>query len=414
MFNNIELYKPLFPLEWKPVILYELSEWINGKAFGKNDYSITGIPVIKIAELNSGLSANTQYAERDRFDDKYHIEKDDLLFAWSGNPKTSIDIFKFKEKEGLLNQHIHKLLPYETVNRMFFYHLMKYLKPRFEFIASNKQTTGLGHVTKSDLQNLEVRIPNKNLQESISKILESFDDKIENNNAIISNLESQAKAIFKSRFINFEPFQDGEFVESKLGRTPEGWEVKKLENLFTFVKGKKPRFVYEERQKYDVPYVVKKYIDGAEISFANREDGILINELNVFMLMDGANSGNIYYGYAGILGSTFSMISTDNTSGEEYLYWYLKIKETEIRNQNTGSAIPHANKDFIQNIEVALPINIEDNKVLKVLRTIRKYSIILRKQNQTLAQLRDTLLPKLMSGEIRVGTNEFEEIGIQM
>ncbi len=312
-----------------------------------------------------------------------------------------------------VDSHVTIVRPVDTVNPIYFGYAVKNEQKRIE--ALGEGSTGQTELSRVRLgDEIFINLPSSKIQKNISKTLLSLDDKIDNNNAIISNLEEQAQAIFKSWFIDFEPFQDGEFVDSELGKIPAGWKVKKLGDLFSFVKGRKPKAIYEEYQSDSVPYILKKYIDGSEISFVNKEDGILLQELNVFMLMDGANSGNIYYGYKGILGSTFSLISTNSLFDEEYLYWYLKIKETEIRNQNTGSAIPHANKDYIQNIKISLPINIKKDEIIKSLRKIRENSISLRKQNQTLAQLRDTLLPKLMSGEIRVGSEELEEVKNQV
>src|SRR5699024_9694634 len=180
---------------------------------------------IKIAELNRGIDENTQYAPKDKFDEKFQIKKSDILFAWSGNPKTSINSFRYTYERGWLNQHIFKVIPKESIDKNYLYYLLKYLNPNFEMMASNKQTTGLGHVTKNDLKNIQVRIPKISDQRIISEVLSSFDNKIENNNAIIANLEEQAQTIFKSWFVDFEPFQDEEFVESELGRIPNNWTV---------------------------------------------------------------------------------------------------------------------------------------------------------------------------------------------
>lgn len=399
MFNNGDLYNPRFRLDWNLYTLYSLAEWINGKAFRKTDYSEKGYPVIKIAELNRGIDENTQYASKDKFDEKFQIKKSDILFAWSGNPKTSINSFRYTYESGWLNQHIFKVIPKESIDKNYLYYLLKYLNPNFEMIASNKQTTGLGHVTKNDLKNIQVRIPKISDQIIISEVLSSFDNKIENNNAIIANLEEQAQTIFKSWFLDSELFQDEEF------------ETKKLGELFEFIKGKKTKTISEVKKEGFVPYLVKKYIDGDEATFTSSDDGILIDDLDIFMLMDGANSGNIYYGYHGILGSTFSFLKNVNEMVNEYIYWYLLINQESVKNQNTGSAIPHANKDYINNLEVALPIDIETNKVLKRLKDIRLYTINIRRENNKLSETRDTLLPKLMSGEIRVEEAiEVEEI----
>ena len=398
----------MFPNQWTPIKLYELAEWINGKAFKKDDYNITGLPVIKIAELNTGLSSNTKYSINN--DEKFYIKKGDILFAWSGNPDTSIDTHKFKEKEGYLNQHIFKVLPNDNkIESDFLYYILKYLKPFFKEIARNKQTTGLGHVTISDLKKIQVRIPSENIQKEIADIFIILDSKIEINNKIISNLESQAQAIFKSWFVDFEPFQDGNFVESELGMIPEGWEVKELGELFKFVKGKKPKDLHEKYEDNFIPYIVKGVMDGSETpKFTNEINIVKIKKLDCFMLMDGANSGNIYYGYDGALGSTFGLIEAKNQIYRELIYWKLKTNESIIKNQNTGSAIPHANKDFISKMNVAIPINIEENVIVKTLENFRIKINSLNNQNTKLAELRDALLPKLMAGEIDVSNIKIE------
>jgi len=401
--------------DWKQVYLCEIGEIITGKTPKTSDPENYGNEMMFLTPSDN-LDLRYINETKRMLSDKGIAEvSNKVLPKWTvcvsciGSDLGKVVILK---KEAVTNQQFNSIIPNNNVNYLFLYYQMRVLGKKLNYLS--KTSTAVPIINKKQFSNEMIELPKMEEQEKIASLLSSLDDKIENNNAIISNLEEQAQAIFKSWFIDFEPFQDGEFVDSELGKIPAGWKVKKLGDLFSFVKGRKPKAIYEEYQSDSVPYILKKYIDGSEISFVNKEDGILLQELNVFMLMDGANSGNIYYGYKGILGSTFSLISTNSLFDEEYLYWYLKIKETEIRNQNTGSAIPHANKDYIQNIKISLPINIKKDEIIKSLRKIRENSISLRKQNQTLAQLRDTLLPKLMSGEIRVGSEELEEVKNQV
>lgn len=263
---------------------------------------------------------------------------------------------------------------------------------------------------KTDFRNVKVPVPSISEQKKIARILLLFDTKIELNNKIISNLESQAQAIFKNWFIDFEPFKDGEFLESELGLIPKGWEVKQLSELFSFNKGKKPKNLYEEINDGLVPYLVKGVIDSTELpKFTGDDKVIRIKDLDYFMLMDGANSGDIYFGYEGALGSTFSVIDVFEINNLEIIYFYLKLNEVLIKSQNTGSAIPHANKDFIYKMKLAIPNDINRLKVNSFLESVRKYIIVLKKQNTKLAEIRDTLLPKLMSGEIDVSKINIDE-----
>ena len=149
-------YKPfggVQPSDWKSISVYDLAEYINGAAFKKHEYADTGLPIIKIAELKNGITESTQHCCVEK-DPKYYIKDHDILFSWSGNPETSIDTFVWSMGNAILNQHtFHVVSKYEAPAFTFF--LLKYLKPQFTHIASNKQTTGLGHVTVKDLKRLQ-------------------------------------------------------------------------------------------------------------------------------------------------------------------------------------------------------------------------------------------------------------------
>ncbi|WP_419640069.1 restriction endonuclease subunit S, partial [Thiolapillus sp.] len=236
---------PYFPDHWKRCPLYSLAQWVNGLAFRNIQFSDSGLPVIKIAEIKGGISGQTKFTQQ-TFDDAVRVRYGDLLFSWSGQPETSIDAFWWRDPEGWLNQHIFRVTPTEGIDPVFFYYLLRYLKPNFVGIARNKQTTGLGHITKRDLENLEAAYPRLPEQRAIAHILGTLDDKIELNRQMAQTLESIARAIFKSWFVDFDPvkpkmegkqpegmseevaalFPD-KFVESELGMIPEGGEVLK-------------------------------------------------------------------------------------------------------------------------------------------------------------------------------------------
>lgn len=168
--------------------LFDLATWKNGLSFKKIDFSDTGLPVIKIAELNNGINSNTSFTKGNYGEDVF-IRRDDILFSWSGNPKTSIDVFRYRLQNGWLNQHIFKVTANEDfVTKDFLYYVLKFLKPHFTQIATNKQTTGLGHVTISDLKRISLIIPSKSVQNKIVSILKTIDSKIESNRAINKNL----------------------------------------------------------------------------------------------------------------------------------------------------------------------------------------------------------------------------------
>jgi len=172
--------------EWQEMSLYDLATWKNGLAFRDIDFAPVGKPVIKIAELKNGITSQTRYTEQS-FDSSVAITNGDMLFSWSGNPETSIDVFWYRLADGWLNQHIFKVTE-KGINRYFLYYLLKSLKQQFTAIAANKQTTGLGHVTVSDLRRMRVSIPSIPEQEAIVSVLKSLDERIDVNCAINHNL----------------------------------------------------------------------------------------------------------------------------------------------------------------------------------------------------------------------------------
>ena len=240
--ENGGLYSPRYPDHWKSCSLYSMAEWVNGLAFRDLQFSPSGMPVIKIAEIKDGVTSQTKFTQQ-VFDESLRVRPGDLLFSWSGQPETSIDAFWWRGPEGWLNQHVFRVTPRNGVDRTFFFYLLRYLRANFVGIARNKQTTGLGHVTKRDLEEMLAAFPEPAEQRAIAHILGTLDDKIELNRRMSETLEAMARALFKSWFIDFDPVRakaegrnpglpkpiadlfPARLVDSEIGEIPEGWEV---------------------------------------------------------------------------------------------------------------------------------------------------------------------------------------------
>lgn len=168
--------------EWKEKPLYDYAEFINGTSFKEDEYGSEGLPIIKITELKNGITEATQYFNGEK-DLKYNVENEDILFSWSGNPDTLIDIFIWSLGNGILNQHTFNVKSH-TNNKWFKYCLLKYFKPEFCHRASCKQTTGLGHVTASDLKQITFSSGEKavsDFENLIAPIMKQiFTNKLEN------------------------------------------------------------------------------------------------------------------------------------------------------------------------------------------------------------------------------------------
>ncbi|WP_262121061.1 restriction endonuclease subunit S [Anaerococcus sp. Marseille-Q5996] len=429
-FEKINLYKPKFYNDWDTKTLYELADWINGKAFKKKDYSNNGIPIIKIAELNNGISSNTKYTNS--AEDKFYLKEKDLLFAWSGNPDTSIDTHRFNLPEGYLNQHIFKVIPnQDEISSNYFYYLMKYLNPNFKEIARNKQTTGLGHVTVSDIKNVYVNIPKLEFQDSITGPLYSIDRKIEINNKIIENLEAQAQAIFKSWFVDFEPFQEGNFIESELGLIPEGWEVKEIKEI----SDRKNGYTYKSSDLSDYSSVnmvtIKNFNrhggqnDDAKKPIKNTErvkkhhilkdKDILVACTDLTQAADIIGrvilySDNNYFDYEIYSMDVVKLVPHDITD-TYFIYHYLNsnIFKGYAEGVATGTTVLHLPKKSIDSFKLIYPSKEHIEKFNEIIKPFIELENLLRNENYSLAQTRDTLLPKLMSGEIDVSNIKIDD-----
>ena len=150
----------MLPKGWSACPLYDLATYINGaayKAFEPNA-DRRGLPIIKIAELKAGVTGQTAFSDV-AMPEKYRIQTRDILFSWSGNPDTSIDTFVWAHDPAWLNQHIFRVIPNSPSERAFVLQTLRFLRPVFTELARNKQTTGLGHVTVSDMKRLLVTKP---------------------------------------------------------------------------------------------------------------------------------------------------------------------------------------------------------------------------------------------------------------
>ena len=124
------MYECVSPDHWQESNVFNLAHWKNGLAFKNIDFSEAGRPVIKIAELKNGVTSQTARTMAE-YDPSVFVRPGDMLFSWSGNPDTSIDVFRWAGEEGWLNQHIFKVTPSKEVSGDFLFLLLKWLKPRF-------------------------------------------------------------------------------------------------------------------------------------------------------------------------------------------------------------------------------------------------------------------------------------------
>jgi type I restriction enzyme S subunit len=160
------------PEGWKSETVLAQANLINGAAY-KNMHFVEpthGLPVVKIAELKNGVTSQTKFTNTD-LGDRYKIKDGELLFSWSGNPDTSIDTFIWTGGLAWLNQHIFAVRENGRRKMAYVHAMLKWLNPVFAELARNKQTTGLGHVTKEDLGRLQVVVPSPPIELEFDRIV---------------------------------------------------------------------------------------------------------------------------------------------------------------------------------------------------------------------------------------------------
>ena len=165
------------PEGWAFEPLLDQADWVNGAAYKNMHFSDApdALPVIKIAELKNGVTGNTQWTATD-LGARYLIDDGELLFSWSGNPDTSIDTFLWTGGKAWLNQHIFAVRPNGKRSKPYLHTLLKHLKPEFAELARNKQTTGLGHVTKADMQRMMVCAASPEVHKAFDTLIEPIFD----------------------------------------------------------------------------------------------------------------------------------------------------------------------------------------------------------------------------------------------
>ena len=306
----------------------------------------------------------------------------------------------------------------------YVYYLSKWDYIKDSAIKSMTGTSGRQRVQNSIFDELAVDIPSIETQKSIVSVLNNLDYKIEINNKIIENLEAQAQAIFKSWFVDFEPFQDGNFVESELGLIPEGWDIKELKNIVEYNKrGFSPKYTVD---KSGIPVINQRCIRNSRIideavkyhdptqkkvpsdKYYQPYD-VLINSMGVGTLGRVSQVSKIEKNK--IVHSCITILRANTDVIKPAIFGQMMIRSQklfEIIGEGTTGQTSLKNKDIDMLSYIIPPIDVQD-QIESVLDSILRYTDELYMQNQTLALTRDTLLPKLMSGEIDVSDIKIDE-----
>ena len=316
------------------------------------------------------------------------------------------------------NQQFNSIIPNEENDADFIYYLMSAVGKRLNFFS--KTSTAVPIINKSTFSGYEIDVPSISNQRKIAKILSSLDDKIEVNKRINENLEQQAQALFKSWFVDFEPFKDGEFVESELGMIPKGWRVVTLNEACKKItdgshyspkdnaNGTIPMLSVKDMNHNGFDYSSCKMIDIDEFKRMKANDCVPLKN-DILVAKDGSYLKEIFICSEEIQQAILSSIAIFRSNNEviypDILLQLLRtpnVRKDVGDNYVSGSALPRiVLKDFKKYKFIVAPIEVQ-NRVYEALNSINRSINYNERESRRLATLRDTLLPKLMSGELKV------------
>ncbi len=405
-------------MEWKEVILGEITNLVIdyrgktplklGSSWSDSGYRALSAKNIKTGQIVAEDSIRFVDEELYRKWMKDEVKKGDILIT-SEAPFGQIYYWDSDEKI-VLSQRLFDVRLNDEVCHKYVYYFMtshRYQKD-LEGRATGTTVTGL---RQPELLKSTILLPPLSAQRSISSILSSLDRKIELNNKINADLEEMAQAIFKNWFVDFEPFKDGKFVDSELGMIPEGWKIGTLTDVIKLMPGGTPKT--SEPLYWDngtIPFFSPKDVNGVYCFTTEKhitETGLNKCSSNLYP------KDTIFITCRGTVGkvclaacdmamnqSNYAIKAIDGYS-QCYVFFLVKsVVERLIKKSNGAVFSAITSKDFDEEILIPSQKAVED--FTNVIDGFFRRIFTIGTENSRLSLLRDTLLPRLMSGELEV------------
>ena len=407
------------PENWKTYKLEDLASIKGGKRMPKGVALIetpTDHPYIRVTDMGQRRVPLNQllYVPDQVFDkiSRYIVSKDDVILSIVGTIG-AVAMISDELHKANLTENCVKLTELKNVHHSFLYYFFK------STIGQNEIAKGIVGSTQPKLplyniQKIEINLPPLQEQKSIASILSALDDKIELNLQMNKILEEMAMALYKHWFVDFGPFQDGEFVDSELGEIPKGWEVKGILELTDLLSGGTPKTKIAEYWDGTVNWVSAKdignggniYISDTEKKITekgvqNSSTKILPSDTVILVARGSVGKFGMIAKPMAMNQSCYGLFSKGELShGLVYLMCSNLIEQ--FKRVSYGSVFDTITTSTFKATKVVSP----PSAVIKELKGLIDPLFLELKnnifENQTLTQLRDTLLPKLISGEVRV------------
>lgn len=313
------------------------------------------------------------------------------------------------DRRGCCSNDVLCIRANNNVDAEFLYYLLSQ-DLFFAYVMSGANGSKMPRGDKQQIMNWEIEIPSeKEDQRRIASILSSLDRKIELNNKINADLEEMAQAIFKNWFVDFEPFKDGKFVDSELGMIPEGWKVGTLTEIASYMNGLAMQKFPPENNEDSLPVLkIKELGQGfcgtdSDRCSCNIKDECKIHNGDVIFSWSGTLLVDVWCGGdCGLNQHLFKVTSKDYPKWFYYYWTKHHLQEFIHIAKDKAVTIGHIKRGHLEEAMVAIPDNDSMEKAHELFEPIPSKMISLRLENSRLSLLRDTLLPRLMSGEIEV------------
>lgn len=387
--------------EWKKCKIGDLVEIHRGASPRpiQKYISTSGMPWVKISDATSNNSrfiiSTKEFIIEDGIKNSVVVNPEDLIVSNSATP----GLPKIMKIQACIHDGWLYFSDYKNITRDFLYYKFFDIQKHLNNLANGSVFQNL----KTDIvKNFDINLPPLPIQQKIAAILSSLDDKIELNNKINENLEQQAQVLFKSWFVDFEPFG---------GKMPDGWKVGKLGEFVEIKRGGSPRPI----QKYlsDTGYRWLKISDVTSLSAPFvlniaehiKEDGL---SKTVFL-----KSGSLVLSNSATPGIP-KILDLDTCIHDGWLYFpksqlsneylYLLFKEIRLQlvNLGNGSIFTNLKTDILKNFEISMPSQETLSKFQNIIKPIFEKVLSSQREIKYLENLRDSLLPKLMNGKIKV------------